>query len=473
MAKHSQFRSIRCSSSSVLSLSASTIVIEASDHPNKMGFKGVLVRLDEPSNKPPNGSEGHKILVPSSVAQTRLSTLIGMGLNYSKDLSGHAQQHKVGTIQKAWIDGKDLWVQGTIWKKDFPEAEKDLKRADLGMSMELSQVHVEDADADIWSLSDFYFTGATILKKSAAAYYHTQAIAAKADQRSYNMAVKKTTGKSTQSIAEIAAAAARKAIKAELGPITQILANLQARQEEQAIEIAAKHSEPDGDEAEVGEDVDNITTKKVDAEGEDVEARFAKKGDDEEPDGDEEDMEDEDDMESEGIDKGDLDEMGPGGSEDENDEPGAFNKGAKNMGSKTTADEKVGPSVNKAVTGAALKVLRRTVKAQQEQINKLTAAYSKLRKEHKQVARQASIAASQDTGRRSLSAELTAFLQKGGVDPGSLQASGEKISIAACDGILSTIEASAGTSLGPIKRMQIKNELLERGYLDEGKVTRQ
>jgi len=43
-------------------------------HPNKMKFRGVLVRLDEASTKPPNGSGGHKILVSTDVAKRRLST---------------------------------------------------------------------------------------------------------------------------------------------------------------------------------------------------------------------------------------------------------------------------------------------------------------------------------------------------------------------------------------------------------------
>ena len=132
-------------------------------HPNKMRFRGVLVRLDEPSTRPPNGADGHRIFVPTDVAQKRLLTLVGMGLNYAEDLDGHAQRRKVGVIQRAYIKGKDLWVEGIVWKHDFPEAQSDLKQRNLGMSMEIGQVEVDDTQADVWVLNDFYFLGATIL----------------------------------------------------------------------------------------------------------------------------------------------------------------------------------------------------------------------------------------------------------------------------------------------------------------------
>ncbi len=206
-------------------------------HPNKMKFTGVLVLLDQPSTKAPNGAEGHRILVPSDVAKRRINTLIGMGLNYSPSLDAHAQRRKVGTIQKAWIDGNKLCVDAIIWKHDFPEAEKDLKQPGLGMSMEIGDVQVEDQKADIWKLSDFYFLGATVLWKKSAAYHKTQAIAAKADERS-NMAKVNTTKKKEldpQKLVEIATAAAVKAVSGTLGPTigrqTKLIAEMAARQD--------------------------------------------------------------------------------------------------------------------------------------------------------------------------------------------------------------------------------------------------
>jgi hypothetical protein len=143
------------------------------DNPNKMPFTGVLLMVDVPSTKPPHGSRGHRIFVPRAVARKRLSGLIGMGLNYEPHLESHAPRRKVGVITEAWLDGDKVRVKGFVYKKDFPEVESDFKQGRLGMSMELANVYVDDENADVWHLEDFHFTGATVLKKDAAAYYQT------------------------------------------------------------------------------------------------------------------------------------------------------------------------------------------------------------------------------------------------------------------------------------------------------------
>ena len=148
------------------------------EHPNKLPFKGVLLILDAPSTKPPHGSRGHRIYVPKTVAAKRLASLIGMAINYDRgDLDSHVTRHKVGVITQAWIEGDRVYVKGFAYKKDFPEVVKDLKQGGLGMSMELANVYVRDENEDVWHLVDFAFTGATILKKSAAAYYQTELVA--------------------------------------------------------------------------------------------------------------------------------------------------------------------------------------------------------------------------------------------------------------------------------------------------------
>jgi hypothetical protein len=147
-----------------------------SSHPNQLPFRGVLLTLDQSSTKPPHGSRGHRIYVPTRVAEKHLDGLVGMAVNYDEDdLDSHETRHKVGIITKAGIKGNQVWVKGIIWKKDFPEAVGKLSgRRDLGMSMELANVYVRDEHEDVWHLEAFEFTGATILKKSAAAYYSTE-----------------------------------------------------------------------------------------------------------------------------------------------------------------------------------------------------------------------------------------------------------------------------------------------------------
>lgn len=145
------------------------------NHPNKLPFTGTLLLVDEASQKAPHGSEGHRIFVSKKAAMKALEDIVGMGINYQPgNLEAHATRHKVGVVTKAWMEGNEVKVSGFIWDRDFPEADKELKgRNDLGMSMELSDVYVDDEDSDVWNLTKFRFTGATILKKDAAAYSKT------------------------------------------------------------------------------------------------------------------------------------------------------------------------------------------------------------------------------------------------------------------------------------------------------------
>lgn len=104
-------------------------------------------------------------------------------MNYSDSLDDHDPQHKVGVITAAWIDGNKVMVKGDIWKRDFPESIQDIKgKSGLGMSMELGDVRVRDVDANTWVLDDFSFTGATILKRERAAYWKTS-VAASSDSK--------------------------------------------------------------------------------------------------------------------------------------------------------------------------------------------------------------------------------------------------------------------------------------------------
>jgi hypothetical protein len=161
-------------------------VNDKSDNPNHLPFTGTLLLVDVASDKPPHGSEGHRIYVSSNAAKRAIIDLPGQAVNYQPDgLNAHASRHKVGVITKAWMEGSKVKVSGFIWVHDFPEAKILKNRSDLGMSMELANVYVKDEDADVWNLEKFDFTGGTILKKSAAAYTKTDlaAVAAAAEEK--------------------------------------------------------------------------------------------------------------------------------------------------------------------------------------------------------------------------------------------------------------------------------------------------
>ena len=152
------------------------------DHPNRMPFRGVLTRIDQPSDAPPGGASGKRTLIPHSVAEAALPSLLGMAIDYTDDFDGHDRQQKIGLITEAQIVGDGLEIAGFFYAKDFPaqceriRAEKDA----LGFSYECD-ARIQDVNADIWEISHCVFTGAAALYKHLAAYT-TTSLAAKAEQ---------------------------------------------------------------------------------------------------------------------------------------------------------------------------------------------------------------------------------------------------------------------------------------------------
>lgn len=166
-------------------------------HPNRTPFRGILTRVDEPSDKPPAGAGGHRVMIPAALAEAKLHTLIGMGVGVTPDLADHDSRFKIGVITEAEVQDKDLVVAGYLYAKDF-EAEVEDVRAQsregtIGMSFEISDVSVINPNDEVWTLHDLTFTGAAILKKASAAYETTSLIAARGErsQRETKMATTK------------------------------------------------------------------------------------------------------------------------------------------------------------------------------------------------------------------------------------------------------------------------------------------
>ena len=155
-----------------LSLYARSLDVPSSGA-NRLPFRGVLTRIDEPSNSAPHGSNGKRVLITMVAARNALDSLLGMAVNYGFD--DHKPQEKVGVIFGSEIIGNELHINGVIYAADFPEvaaqiqANKDM----LGFSFEARDLFTNDANADPISIVDLSFTGAAILLKDKAAYKHT------------------------------------------------------------------------------------------------------------------------------------------------------------------------------------------------------------------------------------------------------------------------------------------------------------
>jgi hypothetical protein len=143
--------------------------------------------VDTPSDKPPAGSRGHRVILTRTAAERALPSLLGMALDYSPMLDRHDARRKVGVITSAEIVGKAIKLSGYLFAKDFPEIVEQIERGvmhasaatrrrplnPLGMSYEISDASVADVREKIWTLTRVTFTGAAILRRDKAAYRDT------------------------------------------------------------------------------------------------------------------------------------------------------------------------------------------------------------------------------------------------------------------------------------------------------------
>jgi hypothetical protein len=145
------------------------------EHPNRRAFRGVLTQVDVASDRAPSGTNGKRVIVTRAAAERALASLIGMGIGFTPQLDGHDARRKVGVITAAEIEGNALVVEGYLFARDFPEIVREMERGKnvLGMSYEIADARVEDPSAAVWKLTDVTFTGAALLKRSAAAYQNT------------------------------------------------------------------------------------------------------------------------------------------------------------------------------------------------------------------------------------------------------------------------------------------------------------
>jgi len=155
-------------------------------HPNREPFRGVLTLVNTPSDRPPAGSRGHRVVLTRKAAERALPSLLGMALDYSPALDRHDAQRKVGIITRAEIVGRAIELGGYIIAKDFPDLVRHIESGTIhasaarrrpqnppGMSYEISDACVASRRDKIWTLMRVTFTGAAILRRDKAAYRDT------------------------------------------------------------------------------------------------------------------------------------------------------------------------------------------------------------------------------------------------------------------------------------------------------------
>ena len=160
---------------------------EVASHPNRVAFHGVLTFVDVASDAAPSGARGHRVMLRKSATEKAIPSLLGMALDYAPSLDRHDARRKVGVITQADIAKREarcprhlstnaLSIGGFLYARDFPELVREIKAKGpgvLGMSYEIADAKIDDLAADVWSISDFTFTGAAVLRRDKAAYRET------------------------------------------------------------------------------------------------------------------------------------------------------------------------------------------------------------------------------------------------------------------------------------------------------------
>ncbi len=179
-------------------------------HPNRLPFRGVLTVVGVASHRAPAGARGHRVMLTRAATEAALPSLLGMALDYAPSLDAHDARRKIGIITEANLvpmpqrktstvgtlpsSGApplspslgdrvgsnsaigEIAISGYLFAHDFPDVVGEIraqKANPLGMSYEIANATVPNQDAMIWTVTDFTFTGAAVLRRNKAAYPQT------------------------------------------------------------------------------------------------------------------------------------------------------------------------------------------------------------------------------------------------------------------------------------------------------------
>ena len=181
-------------------------------HPNRLPFRGVLTLVGVASQRSPSGARGHRVMLSRSATEAALPSLLGMALDYAPSLDAHDARRKIGIITDAEIvpmpqrktssSGAprasrpgapssspsvgdrvgpispigQIAISGYLFAHDFPDVVDEIRAQQtntLGMSYEIANATIPNQDAQIWTVTDFTFTGAAVLRRDKAAYPQT------------------------------------------------------------------------------------------------------------------------------------------------------------------------------------------------------------------------------------------------------------------------------------------------------------
>lgn len=165
-----------------LQASGTDFSVKTESHSNKMRFTATVMYLDQYSDGVPDGTVWSKILLEKSECEKALDTMNLMGINCLwKDwgttdwqFTGHDTRNKIGVVEKTYIEGNELKIDGIIYKNDFQDISRFIKNVmdSIGFSIEASFNEWEETEEGV-IIRDIEFTGVSMLFKNCAAYSDT------------------------------------------------------------------------------------------------------------------------------------------------------------------------------------------------------------------------------------------------------------------------------------------------------------
>lgn len=147
---------------------------------NRYPVKGILFKIDQPSEGIPAVGPRLPLYVPMEVALSVVDTANGLPLDADVSLSKHSNQDIAGVIQSAEIRGKDFIIHGHLWPFNKPEKvqsiAENMRQNRLGMSMNANasgKKAVIDG-REVFKIERMTLLGANILYADKATYQQSK-----------------------------------------------------------------------------------------------------------------------------------------------------------------------------------------------------------------------------------------------------------------------------------------------------------
>lgn len=134
-------------------------------------FKGVLFLVGRASWKDANGSRGHRIILNRKAVEESIDQLVGLPVwDCNPITKNHMCSIKVGTIDKVFIDGIKVCIEGFMTSDVIPSIQASRNPENLGLSFDSINAHIEDIKSELWEITRLTFKGVTVLPQGKAAF---------------------------------------------------------------------------------------------------------------------------------------------------------------------------------------------------------------------------------------------------------------------------------------------------------------